>query len=1054
MIRKDLRDLRISILLLLLLISSTLFAQTYNFRNFDLNDGLPGRFVYTVNQDNAGFIWVGTGQAISRYDGFDFVTVPFSDSISTSFPVSSLTASDGTIYYGMSDGSVYRVAGDKLIKSEGSDAFRINDLVEAADGTILAVSQSRGVLVIDHGNGNVTQKIGSSADDLLYSAATVSEKRLLIGTQHGLHLADFSEGSLVIIPGSERLPLMKVQSIVRQPGTNRYIIGCEIDGLFMAVVEGDSVALSRIDELPEVNMARIQSLMFDAAGNLWVATFGDGAYKLEIDPAAGALENIERFNTSGGLPGNDLKSIFQDLEGNIWMGLYGSGLSLLGSDAYSFYKPGKGDQDNNIIYVEEAEGALIAGTRRGYYIFSPDRRESVSYTNLETETGGTAITTYHALHDGSLLVGTGGKGILRINEAGRVTSFFSSRDNLQNYIYDIESDTLNTWIATMGGVILLDNKSGDYTAFTTYEQLPHNRVTHLVPDGTGRVFIATEGNRLYSVDPLSGVKSGKAVIYGGIRNRFRSVTIDGEGKVWGATEGAGVYCFAGDSVVNFSRQEGLLSDFCYSLLADSRGNIWVGHEQGFSVIDQEVGRIRSFVDIFSEGADCNLNAVCETSDGLVAMGTTRGIMIYDNTLDQNRNVPPVTNIVSVVIDDTEYPFTESIDLPYSKLYDVKINFVGLHYSDPSRVWYRTRLDNYDRDWSEPVYTRSVTYKLSSGNYRFNLMSFNFDGISDNSVEGFNITIRKPVWMMWWFFVGLLIMAVGVVILIIRIRESALRRREAMLQDSLDERTREVIVQKEEIELKNREITDSINYAQRIQASLLPPVSKLKSAFKGAFVFYRPRDIVSGDFYWFEPVDEERYVIVCADSTGHGVPGAFMSMIGSALIQEIVTRKDITRPSEILTTLDRELTRTLNQGSGEDSASDGMDMVVCEYNKKTRMLRFASAMRPVILIMDGESYYIRGNKNSVGGEKLRDKYFDDQEYFLKENDTVYMFSDGFPDQFGGEGGKKMKIARLKKLIEDINPLSMEEQNKRVSDFFDLWKGGLDQVDDVLLMAIRI
>ena len=1054
MIRKDLNYPGLSILLLLLFISSPLFSQTYNFRNFDLNDGLPGRFVYTVNQDNAGFIWVGTGQAITRYDGFDFVPVPYSDSVSTSFPVTSLTASDGTIYYGMSDGSVYRVAGDKLIKTEGSDAFRINDLVETGEGSLLAISQSRGVFVIDHGSGNVTGKIGSSADDLLYSAAAVSETRLLVGTQHGLHLADFSEGSLVTIPGSDRLPMMKIQAIVRQPGTNRYIVGCEIDGLFMAVVEGDSIEISRIDELPEVNMARIQSLMFDNAGNLWVATFGDGAYKLSLDPVDGALKDIERFNTSGGLPGNDLKSIFQDLEGNIWMGLYGSGLSLLGSDAYSFYKPGRGDQDNNIIYVEDREGALIAGTRRGYYIFSPDDRKSVSYTSLETETGGTAITTYHSLNDGSLLVGTGGKGILSISETGRVSSFFSSGDNLQNYIYDIESDTLNTWIATMGGVILLNNKSGDYTAFTTYEQLPHNRVTHLVQDGTGKVFIATEGNRLYSVDQLSGVKSGKAAIYGGIRNRFRSVAVDDDGKVWGATEGAGVYCFAGDSVVNFSRQDGLLSDFCYSLLADSRGNIWVGHEQGFSVIDQEVGRIRSFADIFSEGADCNLNAVCETSEGLVAIGTTRGIIIYDNKLDQNRNVPPVTNIVSVVIDDTEYPFTESIELPYSKLYDVKINFVGLHYSDPTRVWYRTRLDNYDRDWSDPVYTRSVTYKLSSGNYRFNLMSFNFDGISDNSVEGFNITIRKPVWMMWWFFVLLFILAVGAVILIIRIRESALRRREAMLQDSLDERTREVIVQKEEIELKNREITDSINYAQRIQASLLPPVSKLKSAFTGAFVFYRPRDIVSGDFYWFEPVDEERYVIVCADSTGHGVPGAFMSMIGSALIQEIVTRKDITRPSEILTTLDRELSRTLNQGSGGDSSSDGMDMVVCEYNKKTRMLRFASAMRPVILVMDGESYYIRGNKNSVGGEKLRDKYFDDQEYFLKENDTVYMFSDGFPDQFGGEGGKKMKIARLKKLIEDINPLSMEEQNKRVSDFFDLWKGGLDQVDDVLLMAIRI
>lgn len=1054
MIRLGSHFIRITVTLLFLVNPSLLFSQTYNFRNYNLNDGLPAMFVYTVNQDNNGFIWVGTGQGIARYDGFDFHNIPFPDTASMAFPVSSLTASDGTIYYGLNNGSIYREIGGALVKVPGTDAFIINDLVEVQDGSIIAVSQSRGLFVIDPETGRVKEKIQSSSDDLLYSACPVSGSGLMIGTQHGVHIAELSNGSLSKVPGSDRLPFLKIQTLVRQPGTNRFFIGSEIDGLFMAMVEGDSMVVSRIDELSEINMERIQFLDFDSAGNLWVATFEEGAFKLEIDPADGSLLAIKRINTDGGLPGNDLKTLFQDQEGNIWMGLYGNGLSILGSDAYSFYKPAGLNNDNNIIYIEEADGKLIAGTRRGYYIFDPDTRETVSYRGLERETGGTPVTTYHAREDGSLLIGTGGDGIYRLNPGGRVTGYFFSKDKLQNYINDIVSDSVNTWIATMGGVVMRNNKTGDYTAFTTYDKLPHNRVTHLAPDGKGRVYIASEGNRLYSVDPASGVQMGKAVIYGGGRNRFISVAIDKEGKIWAATESRGVYCFAGDSVISITKEDGLLNDLCYSLLSDSRNNIWVGHVQGFSVIDQEPGRVRSFSDIFSEGADCNLNSVCETSEGLIAMGTTKGIMLYDYTLDQNRNIPPVTNIVSIIIDDVEYPFAETIELPYQKLYDVKINFAGLHYSDPARVWYRTRLDNYDREWSEPLYARSITYKLLYGDYRFNLMSYNYDGISDNSVAGFNITIRKPVWMMWWFFLIIFMLASGIVVLIIRIRERTLRRREAMLQDSLDERTREVIIQKEEIELKSREITDSINYAQRIQASILPPISRLTSAFRGAFVFFRPRDVVSGDFYWYEPLDEDRFLIVCADSTGHGVPGAFMSMIGSALIQEIVTRKEITRPSEILATLDREISRTLNQSSGEDSSSDGMDMVVCEYNKSTRLLRFASALRPVILVMDGELFYIRGNKNSVGGEIVRDKYFDDQEYYLKDNDAVYMFSDGFPDQFGGEGGKKIKIARLKRLINDIKELPMEEQYKKVSEFFDLWKGDLDQVDDVLMMAIRI
>lgn len=1051
--------IRIIITLLFLINSYLLFSQTYNFRNYDLNDGLPGRFVYTINQDNSGFIWVGTGQGVARFDGFDFMNIPFSDSLSVAFPVSSLTASDGTIYYGLSDGSVYREIGGKLVEVQGIDAFRINCLVEVADGYVIAVSQSKGLFKIDPKNSSVTEKIQSSPDDLLYSVCPVADSKLMIGTQHGLHIAELSNGSLNKVAGSDRLPFFKIQSLVRQPETNRFFVGCEIDGLYMAMIEGDSVKITRIDELAEINSIRIQFLDFDAAGNLWVATFGEGALKLKINPVDGSVLTIESFTTSNGLPGNDLKTLFQDHEGNIWMGLYGNGLSLLGSDAYSFYKPGSLNNDNlnndnNIISLKEREGKLIAGTRRGYYLFDPETRETVRYIGLDRETGGTTITTYHAQEDGSLLIGTGGDGIFRLSAGGMVSRYFSSKDNLQNYINAIVTDSLNTWIATMGGVIMRNNVTGDYKAFTTFDKLPHNRVTHLVSDGKGKVYIASEGNRLCSIDPVAGVQMGKAVIYGGVRNRFRSIAIDNEGKIWTATEGAGVYFFAGDSVVNITRTEGLLSNFCYSLLSDSRNNIWVGHEQGFSIIDQEIGRVRSFADIFSESADCNPNSVCETSEGLVVIGTTKGIMIYDNTLDLNRNTPPVTNIVSVIIDDIEYPFTETVELPYRKLYDVKINFAGLHYSDPARVWYRTWLDNYDRGWSDPVYARDVTYKLSYGTYRFNLMSFNYDGISDNSVAGFNITIKKPVWIMWWFFLILFILASGIVVMIIRIRERTLRRREAMLKDSLDERTREVIIQKEEIELKNIAITDSINYAQRIQASILPPVTRLTSAFSGAFVFYRPRDIVSGDFYWYEPVDENRFMIVCADSTGHGVPGAFMSMIGSSLIQEIVTRKEITRPSEILATLDREISRTLNQGSGEDSSSDGMDMVVCEYNKSTRLLRFASAMRPVILIMDGELFYIRGNKNSVGGDIVRDKYFDDQEYYLKDNDALYMFSDGFPDQFGGEDGKKMKIARLKRLINDIKELPMDKQLKEVTEFFDSWKGELDQVDDVLMMAIQV
>ena len=180
----------------------------------------------------------------------------------------------------------------------------------------------------------------------------------------------------------------------------------------------------------------------------------------------------------------------------------------------------------------------------------------------------------------------------------------------------------------------------------------------------------------------------------------------------------------------------------------------------------------------------------------------------------------------------------------------------------------------------------------------------------------------------------------------------------------------------------------------------------------------------------------------------------MSMIGSTLLQDIISRKGITKPSQILTMLDKQIFSTLNQNVDVGVSNDGMDMVVCEVNVKSKLIRFASAMRPVIIVMGGESYYIKGNRCSVGGESVIEKYFDDQEYYLSEGDTVYMFSDGLPDQFGGADGKKMKIARMKKLIEEASVLPMSEQKQIISDFFFEWKGDYEQVDDILLMGIRL
>ncbi len=1050
------KKVRFSILICLVLSLGLLnsYSQTFNFRNYNVKEGLPGKFVYTINQDQNGFIWLGTNKGLTRFDGFGFYDVNCPDSTSAGFAVSSLDAEDGTLYFGMSDGNVYHAVNNNLETISGIDVFRINAILEDSGNGLIIISQSKGVFSYNPGSDQPPKKLSLPDEDVLYCGALTESGNLLLGTLRGLMLIDMEEDRLGLIYEAPELIYLKVQVITRFPGEDKFIIGTEDDGIYVANIIADSVVVSRLTDDEVVNRLRVQSAIFDKNGNLWVSTFGDGAWKLTLNDEREGVSSIDHFFSETGLSGNDVRSIYQDNEGNIWMGLFGNGISILGSDAYKFYSPGGRTQTNDIIYLDESGDCIIAGTSSGFYKFDLANETGLSFTDISKSLGSARITAYLPYNNDSYLLGTDGEGVLLWGKNGRTQPFFRSNNNLENFITDIKMDGENIWLATRSGVIFINKNTFESRRYTTFEKLPHNSIKQIIPDNSGKVYIATTGNRLYCVDPEEGVQSGKAVIYGGGRNEFQAFSPDSKGQMWGATLGKGIYCFAGDSVINISAADGLLSNYCYSIFCDSRDNVWIGHEQGFSVYDNAMGQVTTFVDIFRSGADCNKNALFETSGGLVMIGTTEGFMTYDRSKDQRRFIPPKTNILSVIIDNIEYPYQQSYNLPYKVRYNVKINYVGLYYSDSEKVYYKYFLDNYDIEWSEPTFSRSSVYKLSDGTYRFNLTSFNYDGITNNEVAGFDLNIRKPVWRMWWFILLMIILASGVIVIIIRYREKAQKRVKEYLENELEERTGEVIKQKEEIELQNREITDSINYAQRIQASLLPVVSKLDNAFGGSFTFFRPRDIVSGDFYWFDQVSDDKYIIVCADSTGHGVPGAFMSMIGSALIQEIVTRKEITRPSEILSTLDKEISSTLNQGDDENTTSDGMDMTVCEFNQKTRMLRFASAMRPVILIMDGEQYYIRGNKSSVGGESATEKYFDDQEYFLKEGDIIYMFSDGFPDQFGGPAGKKLKIIRLKALIDEIKDLPINEQHASVSKYFDNWKGDLDQVDDVLFMGIKI
>lgn len=273
-----------------------------------------------------------------------------------------------------------------------------------------------------------------------------------------------------------------------------------------------------------------------------------------------------------------------------------------------------------------------------------------------------------------------------------------------------------------------------------------------------------------------------------------------------------------------------------------------------------------------------------------------------------------------------------------------------------------------------------------------------------------------------------------------------------LEEKIQERTTEVMRQKEIIEEKNKNITDSIRYAKKIQQALLPNKAEILQKLPNSFIFYKPKDIVSGDFYWYSQF--QNYVIfAAADCTGHGVPGAFMSAICNDLMNQVIRDEHVVSPGEALRMLDIKLGMLLKK-SIDKEANDGMDIALCCLNLETNQLLFSGAHRPLLLVRNGEIIEFKPNKISIGGYDMGEKRFTDHEIGLQPNDTLYLFTDGYTDQFGGPRGKKFKFRQLKELLLTISDLSMSDQRLKVESTLKGWRMTNEQVDDILLMGIKI
>lgn len=1052
---------RLLLLLLLSGLASPGFGQSFRFRNYDSNMGLPQNFVYCVEQGSDGFLWIGTGEGLVKYDGLRFQTFSTRDSLADDFITSLYLASDGKMWAGHNNGSL-------TILNEEFTPIRIPEtkspvrhICQDKSENIWAVVQNNGPVRIGKNNKATTyfdaEKLGYK---LFYSIYPLTERILLLGTSEGLmRITVNNQGEIEQAEEIAGIPLTTVTTIKPRRGiSGEYWIGTEDEGFFRYSVD-ESYARQIIDNRLcltfNIQQENIQDIVEEDEGHLLIATWGDGVIKLFFDPLLQEFTESFSFSTINGLSDNFVKDILCDREGNYWFATYGGGLSALLDESMVFYNLSTiGFQDNKAHSVYRTDSSLYIGLENGFLKADPFCFTDFAFFDVAMGVPRDEITGFYKSPNGRLWVATGNNGLYyRDGDNNHFEPFYYTSSLPGKKIRGITGKGDLIYLATVGGFFEVNIATRQVLHLTTERGLPHNNINFVYKDRNDQLWIGPKSSGICRIEnqniEVHKISQTPVDVYG--------MTEDQQGKIWLATQGKGVLQYSEDTLINISVTEGLAKNFCYSIVADKTNKLWVTHFPGLSCIDLNSDKIRTFGYEESLGADF-YNAFTDV-DQSIWFASSQGVINYFPDKDKDNQVPPQLNFTVIKVSGEKQDITNVINLPYPYRDNYKLwfEFIGISFKNPTGVTYQYQLEKKGAEepaeWIDLPTTWWERDYMPDGDWILRIRSFNADGVPNADPLSIRINIAAPIWKKGWFYILVLALLVYTIYQIINVRERKLRQQKEVLQREVASQTVMLRQQKAEIERKNRDITDSINYAKKIQSSILPSLETLESKFRESFIFFAPRDIVSGDFYWLHET-KGKFRFCCADCTGHGVPGAFMSMIGTTLLNDIVKRDDIHSPADILNRLDFEI-KVLLQKNSKDTAKDGMDISIVEVELQTKKITVASAKRPVYLFLNNELTIFKGTRRSVGDSITDDRTpFVNIEYDGNPGDAIYLFSDGYTDQFGGPDGKKFMTLSVKKLLENNYRKPMKEQHRIIRETFFNWKNDLEQVDDVIFMGVRL
>ena len=1068
----------------LILFFSSASAQDYRKINqytahtWTIDQGLPNTGILDVLQDQEGFIWVGTYGGVARFDGVYF------ENYADIFPerkliysaicqgtqdrlwlgsgnglfffrlgrfkkaegrnglspyVESLMSEEsGRVWIGTRSDGIYYYENETFTKVKEwqiLDKAFISDIVAGKNGDIWFCSPELGVFRL---NGEeldqFTEFEGLSTNYVNGLHYDQSEDRLWACTSSGLNILENNE--FTTVPDLEGIDCIHINQ------HDGYFYVSTSLGLYVLDGQGNIV-----DKYIPENSPQLVTSRFDQEGNIWLAGYRSGLTKL-------SPKKFEEYSQLNELDGNAINTILEVAEDSIFMANDLGVVFNMTPSGFQKHPISTITKDQRIrdLYKDQSNDIWVS-TYNGVYRFSEGQVDDYQLLNDANILANNSTRFTQQDSQGNYWIGSR-TGLFKMDSTESVQVFTKNDSLSSDFILRVFEGkyTKDIWIGTAGGGINVLRKDGTIENLLEQHGTDYNVVFSFYQSQDSSIWITHNGglSRYYQ-----GAFQTDEQLFALENNNIFEIEEDELGYFWLST-GEGIIRVNKDTLKHylnsdkkpvpydlFDKSDGILNSSATpnaNIMKDFRGNLWFPMVYGV-------------------------------------------LKVNPNQIPKNELKPPVY-ITNIVIDgEKQYPPFSQLKIPRESK-RIQIDYTALSYQATEKVRFKCKLVGYDEDWVDMGDKRFIEYtNLSPGTYTFLVIAANNDGVWNMIGDSLALEVKAAFYETRAFYAFMIILLLIIVYLYFRFRTYQIRSRNHELTKQVALRTVEIQEKVEELEQQNEEIsianetineinnslqdtlnlvqhqkdsiTSSITYAQRIQEAMLPSKKKMGYALPEYFIFFKPRDIVSGDCYWMSDLRDTQGKIILAaiDCTGHGVPGAFMSMAANNLLNYIVNEREVTRPDKILKLLHEEIRLVLNQK--ETKNRDGMDMslVMIDYHKKR--LYFAGAVNPLVYIQNKELHHIKGTRKSVGGHvKLDDRRFEQHVVPLDVPTTFYLFSDGIQDQFGGERGRKFTPRRLRELMLMIHHLPMDKQQHYVEQALNKWMKNEKQIDDILLMGVRI